>query len=128
MRKKIAIASIALSLIGFSGYQYVMHGGARDLSTEETAFTVTATAITTEFSTNLESSNKKYLEKPIAISGKVTAVTETQIILDNTVICSLKKQETSIKNNQSISIKGRVVGYDDLMGEVKIDQCFIINK
>ena len=128
MRKKIAIASIALCLIGFSGYQYVMHGGARDLSTEETAFTVTATAITTEFSTNLESSNKKYLEKPIAISGKVTAVTGTQITLDNTVICSLKKQETSIKNNQSVSIKGRVVGYDDLMGEVKIDQCFIINK
>ena len=128
MRKKIAIISIALGLIGFSGYQYVMHGGARNLSTEETAFTVTATAITTEFSTNLESSNKKYLEKPIAISGKVTAVTGTQITLDNTVICSLKKQETSIKNNQSISIKGRVVGYDDLMGEVKIDQCFIINK
>lgn len=127
MRKKIAIVSIALGLIGFSGYQYVMHGGARNLSTEETAFTVTATAITTEFSTNLESSNKKYLEKPIAISGKVTAVTGTQITLDNTVICSLKKQETSIKNNQSISIKGRVVGYDDLMGEVKIDQCFIIN-
>ena len=128
MRKKIAIVSIALGLIGFSGYQYVMHGGARNLSTEETAFTVNATAITTEFSTNLESSNKKYLEKPIAISGKVTAVTGTQITLDNTVICSLKKQETSIKNNQSISIKGRVVGYDDLMGEVKIDQCFIINK
>ena len=128
MRKKIAIISIALGLIGFSGYQYVMHGGARDLSTEETAFMVTATAITTEFSTNLESSNKKYLEKPVAISGKVTAVTGTQITLDNTVICSLKKQETSIKNNQSISIKGRVVGYDDLMGEVKIDQCFIINK
>lgn len=127
MRKKIAIVSIALGLIGFSGYQYVMHGGARNLSTEETAFTVTATAITTEFSTNLESSNKKYLEKPIAISGKVTAVTGTQITLDNTVICSLKKLETSIKNNQSISIKGRVVGYDDLMGEVKIDQCFIIN-
>ena len=127
MRKKIAIASIALGLIGFSGYQYVMHGGARDLSTEETAFTVTATAITTEFSTNPESSNKKYLEKPIAISGKVTAVTGTEITLDNTVICSLKKQEESIKNNQSISIKGRVVGYDDLMGEVKIDQCFIIN-
>lgn len=127
MRKKIAIVSIALGLIGFSGYQYVMHGGARNLSTEETAFTVNATAITTEFSTNLESSNKKYLEKPIAISGKVTAVTGTQITLDNTVICSLKKQETSIKNNQSISIKGRVVGYDDLMGEVKIDQCFIIN-
>lgn len=127
MRKKIAIISIALGLIGFSGYQYVMHGGARNLSTEETAFTVNATAITTEFSTNLESSNKKYLEKPIAISGKVTAVTGTQITLDNTVICSLKKQETSIKNNQSVSIKGRVVGYDDLMGEVKIDQCFIIN-
>lgn len=128
MRKKIAIASIALSLIGFSGYQYVMHGGARDLSTEDTAFTVSATAITTEFSTNLESSNKKYLEKPIAISGKVTAVRGTQITLDNTVICSLKKQEASIQNNQPISLKGRVVGYDDLMGEVKIDQCFIINK
>jgi hypothetical protein len=128
MRKKIAIVSIVLSLIGFSSYYYVVYRGARDLSTEETAFSVTATAITSEFTTNLERSNKKYLEKPIVILGRITAVTENQIILDNTVICALEKQETTIKNNQTIRIKGRVVGYDDLMEEVKIDQCFIINK
>ena len=128
MRKKIAIVSIVLSLIGFSSYYYVVYGGTRDLSTEETAFSVTATAITSEFTNNLERSNKKYLEKPIVISGRITAVTENQIILDNTVICALEKQETTIKNNQTIRIKGRVVGYDDLMEEVKIDQCFIINK
>lgn len=126
MIKKIAIALIAFILVGFSSYYYVMHGGARDLSTEETAFTVTGTAITTEFTTNLKASNKKYLEKPVAIKGTVTAVKGTQIIIDKTVICTLKKQETNIKNNQPITLKGRVVGFDDLMEEVKVDQCLII--
>jgi hypothetical protein len=128
MKKKLTLTIITFVLIGLSSYYYVMYGGARDLSTEETAFTVMATAITAEFNTKLESSNKKYLEKPIAISGKVTSIKDTEVTLDNTVICTLIKKETSIKNNQSIILKGRVVGYDDLMGEVKLDQCFIVNK
>ena len=126
-KAKIILASlIAIALIAFAAINYVFHGGARDLSSEETAFTVSSTALTAEFTANLAASNKKYLEKAVAIKGVVTEVDVNQVIVDNTVICSLKAPDSSIKKDQKVTIKGRLVGYDDLLGEIKLDQCFII--
>jgi hypothetical protein len=48
------------------------------------------------------------------------------VTLDNTIICNLKSPDSSIKKDQAVTVKGRVVGFDDLMGELKLDQCFII--
>lgn len=126
MKKKILYIITVLILIGISGYCYIMFGGARDLASETTAYTVSSKSITDEFTADLENSNKKYLEKPVAISGTVTSVNDTIITLNHTVICALKLPIKNIKINQQITIKGRVVGYDDLMEELKLDQCFII--
>lgn len=126
MKKKIGIAILAVCLFGFLSYNYVMHGGERDLSSEETAFTVNVSSIKSEFSKNINLANKKYLEKPIAVSGFITAINGTQLTIDNFIICTLKKPK-STKIGQEIIVKGRVVGYDDLMEELKLDQCFIIN-
>ena len=46
------------------------------------------------------------------------------MIIDNSIICNLKELDPSITKDQVITLKGRVVGYDDLMGELKLDQCF----
>lgn len=126
MKKIFLIPILAISFLGLSCYYYVMYGGARDLSTEETAYTVSASDITAEFTADLEASNKKYLEKPIAITGTVTTLNDSSVALDHTIIGTLKNPVSNIKKNQSIVLKGRVVGYDDLMGELKLDQCFII--
>jgi hypothetical protein len=101
-----------------------MHGGERNLSTEDTAYTVTSKNIVNEFATNVEVSNKKYLEKAIAIKGIVTKITGKEIIIDNIIVCNLKELDATIQKDQEITLKGRVVGYDDLMGEIKLDQCF----
>ena len=129
MSKKIKIilfALIAIVLIGSFAYNYVMHGGARNLTTEETNFRVASSSITSEFTTNIESANRKYLEKAVAINGKVTASNGNEVILDENIICRFVNQDSSIKNGQSVTIKGRIVGYDDLLGELKLDQCFVI--
>ncbi len=125
--KIIGISSLAIALLGFAGYYYVMFGGARDLSTEEISFKVTSKNISTEFAINIDSANKKYLEKAVAISGKVTDISSpSEVIIDKTIICNLKNSNNSIKMNQIITLKGRVIGYDDLLGELKLDQCFVI--
>lgn len=126
--KKLSIGLFILFFIGILGYNYVMHGGARDVSSEETVFTTTAKNITNEFINTTEISNKKYLEKAVAISGKITNISKLEVILDSTVICNLKESNATIKQNKEVTIKGRIVGFDDLMGEVKLDQCQIINK
>lgn len=123
-KKIIAVAILAIALLGASSYYYIMHGGERNLSSEETAFTVSSKSIANEFASNIEMSNKKYLEKAIAIKGIVTKITGKEIIIDNTIVCNLKELDATIQKNQTITLKGRVVGYDDLMGELKLDQCF----
>lgn len=128
MKKIVLIPLLAIGLIGIGSYYYIMHGGARDISSEETAYTVSSKDINAEFLSDLENSNKKYLEKAVAISGTITNLNDSLVILDNTILCSLKNIDSQIKKNQAVVVKGRIVGYDDLMGELKLDQCFITNK
>lgn len=130
MNKKIKIVLtiiILLTLVLVVGYKYAINIGARNIDEEETSFSKTSKDINSEFSKNIDLANKKYLDKAIEISGIVTSVKNHEVIIDNTTICSLKSIDTSIKIDQNIVIKGRVVGYDDLMGELKLDQCFIKN-
>jgi hypothetical protein len=101
-----------------------MYGGARNLVTEETAFTVSSKSISDEFAANIDVSNKKYLEKAVAITGTITKISGKEIIIDNLIICIMKDIDSTIQKNQVVTLKGRVVGYDDLMGELKLDQCF----
>ena len=121
--KIILFSIVVIGIVGFTGFNYVMHGGARNLSNEDASFTVSSKTITGEFASNVDVANKKYLEKAIIIKGIVTKITDKEITIDNSIICNLKDVDTTIQKDQAITLKGRVVGYDDLMGELKLDQC-----
>lgn len=129
MSKKLKIfliLTLLFAVFGFVGYNYVMRGGARNLAEEDTAFTTTSTSILEEFTKASDVANAKYLEKAIAVTGKITSVTPTDVTIDDAIICALTVEDKSLKNDQKVTVKGRVVGFDDLMGELKLDQCFII--
>ncbi|MBO9584879.1 MAG: hypothetical protein J7574_12035 [Flavobacterium sp.] len=129
MNKRSRLIILIVFVIGLAVvflYAYVMYGGSRNLETEKTNFTVTSASITAEFSSDIEASNKKYLEQAVAINGKITAVNGKEIIMDDHIICSFKNQDISIKKGKTVTIKGRIIGYDDLMEELKLDQCFAI--
>jgi flagellar basal body-associated protein FliL len=122
--KIIGFSIVTIIILAIAGYYYVMHGGARNVSNEETAFTISSKNISDEFATNVDASNKKYLDKAIAITGIVTNVNGKEVILDNSIICNLKEVDATIQKDQKVTLKGRLVGYDDLIGEIKLDQCF----
>lgn len=113
--------------IGLLLLDYVKHGGERDLNDEKPLFEVTSKKIIEEFTTNIDSANLKYIDKAIAVSGIVTAVKNHEVIVDNTLICNLKNINNDIKVDQNIIMKGRVVGYDDLLSELKLDKCSVNN-
>lgn len=124
--KIILLAALTILVIGLGSLYYVFNCGARDLSNEDASFKISSKAICDEYSANQTASNKKYLEKAVQISGTVTSCTTTEIILDTNIICNLKNQGDALVMGEKVTIKGRVVGFDDLMGEVKLDQCFKI--
>ena len=125
-KTKIVLASIlGLGLVLFIAYKFIMTFGARDLETEKTAFTVSTKEIVNEFATDT-SATTKYLNKAIEIKGVVTQIEEKQLILDGVVICAMKDNVATENKDKQVTIKGRFLGYDDLMGELKLDECSII--
>jgi hypothetical protein len=103
----------------------MLTSGARDLETEKTEFTVSTKEIVNEFATDT-SATTKYLNKAIEIKGVVTQIEDKQLILDGVVICAMKNAVTPENKDKKINVKGRFLGYDDLMGELKLDECSII--
>ena len=126
MKKRIFISLITILVLMTCAYFYIMYGGKRDLESEKPSFTISTDALSKEYKSNIDASNKKYLEKAVVITGKIVSVKAKEVILDNAIVCNLKNADTSLKENLQVTIKGRVVGYDDLMEEIKLDQCFII--
>ena len=127
-KNKIVVGIILLVILGVVAFPFVKNYfvysyGKRDVQSEKAAFTITTKNIVAEFTANAEASNKKYLEKPVAVSGTITSVNDKEVILDETVNCNLLAVDTSLKEGQAVTIKGRVVGYDDLLGELKLDNC-----
>ena len=117
-----------LILIGFGayvGYNYIYQEH-RDIDTEVPEFNVNSVTISNEFQENTTHAETKYLNKTITVSGTITEVTENNITLNDQVFCQFTSSIKRIyKLNNQLTIKGRVIGYDDLLEQVKIDQCHI---
>ena len=124
MRKWIVL--VILIIVVFIGYNYVYQDH-RDIESETAAFTLTAEDITNEFEINPSESETKYLNKTIVISGIITELNENQMTINNKVFCQLNNAENGMLINQNINVKGRFIGYDSLLEEIKLDQCYIIN-
>ncbi len=124
-RKTILIIALLLLLISYFGYNYIYQDH-RDISTEKAEYSVDANDFIAEFLSNVEGSQTKYLNKTLAISGNITSQTNNTVTLNNTIFCSLLKEVGMNTINSSVTVKGRFIGYDDLLEEIKLDQCTIL--
>ncbi|WP_299552356.1 hypothetical protein [Seonamhaeicola sp.] len=65
-----------------------------------------------------------WLNAVVRLSGTVTAMDASGFTLDNMVYCQTdsKSPPSGLQINAPATIKGRVIGYDDLLEELKLDQ------
>ncbi|HEU4497016.1 MAG TPA: hypothetical protein VFR70_08195 [Flavobacterium sp.] len=118
---------LAIAVIAAVSLYFYLYKGHRDISSEDASFQASAAALATEFEKDLEASNLKYADKTIEAAGKITSIDSsgTQIVLDGKLAATLKDKAAGLKESQAVKLKGRFVGYDDLLGELKMDQCTI---
>ena len=126
MLKKIIFFILILCVSLFFAYKY-LYKEHRNIENEQTVYLVEGSNLINEFSINFELATEKYLDKTIQIDGQVTHVDDNFITVNNNVICYLKDKNSKELLNHYISVKGRCIGYDELLEEVKIDECTIIN-
>lgn len=125
-QKIIGILIVILVVIGVYLYTYQGH---RDITKEKSDFEVTATEVFQEFQSDEKEATAKYLDKTIVVSGKIDSFDQNtkSVFLDGKVFATfLNEIPQEIEINTEITLKGRLIGYDSLLGELKMDQCIIL--
>ncbi|MDY8138875.1 OB-fold protein [Aquimarina sp. 2201CG5-10] len=125
--KKILMIVLVLLIAAIAVYKYVYQSH-RDIKSEEAAFTVNATDLAKEFSEDQEASSKKYLNKTIVVSGEITEVEESAILLNEAAYCTFddKTEISGASVGTNLTVKGRCIGYDELLEVIKLDQVSIV--
>lgn len=128
MKKNVIVLIFVFALIaGYLVYSYV-YKSHRDIASEKGSFLVTANVIHDEFKADEQKANAKYLDRTIDVYGKISSIDleENTIVIDEKMFALFKdKMPSNLKVASEIKIKGRFIGYDDLLGELKMDQCII---
>ena len=127
MKKIILLFLFLVVLVGGYFYVYKEH---RDIAKEEVSYDIAVPTLFSEYQSNESAADAKYLDKTIVVSGKVSSLNkETQsMVLDEKLFATfLDKIPSTIEPNSQIKVKGRLIGYDSLLEEIKMDQCIILN-
>lgn len=80
-----------------------------------------------ELLSKIQQNAAEWQDKVVVISGKITDLDDKGFMLSSSIYCQLRDslKVSSLTADQNISIKGRIIGYDDLLEELKLDQCII---
>ena len=125
MRKWIIIL-VLIAIAAIVGYNYIYQDH-RDIESETAEFSMPTSEIAKLFSEDAVTAEQKFLNKTVEVSGLVSEINTNDITIDDKVFCQFSDHiETSLDKTNTIKIKGRVIGYDDLLEQVKLDQCTII--
>ena len=127
--KKRALIGLSLFLaIGCFAYLF-LYKGHRDIDTETANYVVTISGLEKEFTTNDSLAYAKYQDETIELTAQVTAVdlANKGIVLGDKVFATFKDNvPKEVVTGKMLKIKGRFLGYDELLQEFKIDQTSII--
>ena len=81
----------------------------------------------TEFNFLVTDNLSYWTGKVVQIDGKVTELTEYGVVINGTIFCQFENGDDlqSIVENQQINIRGKLVGFDEILMEIKLNQCIL---
>ncbi|MDA9349113.1 hypothetical protein OAB30_03140 [Polaribacter sp.] len=119
-KNKFILLVLAVCCSGWITYSYLMKPPA-SIESRQVAFTGTAA----EFSPKVQENANEWLNSIVVLEGVVTSKDENGITLNNRIYCQFSTRQKIVVAEQTLQIKGRFIGYDDLLNELKLDQCII---
>ncbi|GAL76988.1 hypothetical protein JCM19275_3702 [Nonlabens ulvanivorans] len=125
MIKKILFGFLLIGFIAIIGYNYLYQDHV-DVEQSKSSASFTSQVLIELFTDQDLQNDQRALDQIIEVKGKVTNVEKNTIILDEQIFIEMVADQ-KLKENQLIIIKGRCLGYDELLEEVKIDQAILTN-
>jgi len=129
MRKKSTqriLIFLALLIAGSYGFYKYLNKPHRDIASEKAEFELKTSELV-DYMANDEKA-KLFIDKVVETSGAISSIEKDAVILDDKIQVNLNPEFiNTITVGQKITVKGRCVGYDDLLEIVKVDQATILN-
>jgi hypothetical protein len=113
-------------VFGVATYKYIYQKH-RDIQAAESDFERTSEEIYIEFAQNSNQATKKYVNKIITVTGVVSERDVNSLTLNTRVVCYFSKKLENV-NHPTMTIKGRCIGFDELLEVVKLDECSVVKK
>ena len=120
-KNKLIILVIVIGLgVGLSAYNYIMKPPTT-IEAKKVDFKGNADT----FITMVQENASAWLDKVVILEGVITSKDDSGITINNQIYCQFKDRLKIGSAQQKLKIKGRFIGYDDLLEEIKLDQCII---
>lgn len=125
--KKIVWIVLVIVIFGAATVYYLFNKPHRDLVAEEAEIEMSAADLSASYEKDAEQANALYLDKVVQVQGNITEFEDYAIVLNDVIYCSMDSSSVKgqPKNGMPALIKGRVIGYDELFGQVKLDNCVL---
>ncbi len=121
-KKAVLIVLVVFALGAYLGVKQ-MYKPHKTVAQREVAYT----GGTAQLLEKVKASPENWQDVVVNITGKLTSIDGQTITLDNGIFCQLEKPIKNISTGNAITVKGRIIGYDDLLEELKMDQVVIGN-
>ena len=126
--KKIVLGLILVLGIASVAVYFYAYKGHRDIAAESADFTVTVAQLQKEHALGDSLFSKKYADKTVVVSGKITNIDAAAhiVVVDEKLSAVFADSVLpALKIQQPVKLKGRFLGYDDLLEEFSVDQASV---
>ncbi|MCB0475041.1 MAG: hypothetical protein KDC69_05155 [Flavobacteriaceae bacterium] len=130
---KVKLAKLAgmilgvLILVTLVGYK-ILYKPHRNIAEEMAAYELNTADFIKEFKDNAPRATEKYLNKVIMVDGTVSEIDGDGLTINGNIYAQFDSNAfNSLIEGNPVKIKGRCIGYDDLLETVKLDQCTLSN-
>ena len=127
MKKYIYLLIVLLAGGSLLSYMYI-YKDHRVIESEKACYNASAKALFDTYSANEKKANTNYLDKTVLVSGKVSSWDKDSkiLVLDEILVATLTDSiGDPIQLYDEVKVKGRLIGFDSLLGELRLDQCVI---
>ena len=139
LKRNILFAIVILVLLGILLAVVAIYDKPhRNIDGEKATYELTLDQFNAEFVENQNAAYQKYSEKVVQLTGVVSQINNNQspinlLLSESNAIANCEMAELSPNNLQiqtgdQIVIKCLFIGYDDLLGELQLKKCDIINQ
>jgi uncharacterized protein YxeA len=125
LMKKVLLFILAIVILGGAYvWFFVYNKSHRDITQEQVSHVVQGEDFYSEFYENQEAATTKYTNQVVVVTGEVLKSEGSEVLLHPGIMCVLDStQENHFDPGLVVRFKGRVSGFDDLFGEIRLDFC-----